>query len=244
MVKRNYVYDLCILCLSIITLLQMAATTFLPLDASTVSILFYSDTGICFVFMLDFAYRLAKAPDRWRYFMTWGWLDLVSSIPAVGVFRWARIARILRIIRVFRGVRIWKELTAQWAINRAGSTLTVVIMILVVLLVVSSLSIVQFEAGQGGNIDSAQDAVWWSFVTMTTVGYGDKYPVTPEGRLLASLLMVAGIGLFGAFTGFVSKKFSEPSEHEQEGELQSVQMRLAGIEEKLNLLIAHHKLER
>jgi len=57
------------------------------------------------------------------------------------------------------------------------------------------------------NIKSAEDAIWWTIVTVTTVGYGDKYPVTTEGRVIGILVMVAGVGLFGTYTGFIASLF-------------------------------------
>lgn len=71
----------------------------------------------------------------------------------------------------------------------------------------SSIAILQVEDSPNSNIKSAEDAIWWSYVTITTVGYGDKYPVTTEGRLIAAVLMTAGVGLFGTFTGFLASWF-------------------------------------
>ena len=59
------------------------------------------------------------------------------------------------------------------------------------------------------NIKDAEDALWWSFVTITTVGYGDRFPVTTEGRLVGAVLMICGVGLFGTFTGFIASWFME-----------------------------------
>jgi voltage-gated potassium channel len=63
------------------------------------------------------------------------------------------------------------------------------------------------EKDPNSNIRSAEDAIWWSYVTMTTVGYGDKFPVITEGRIIAAVLMTAGVGLFGTFTANVSSWF-------------------------------------
>ncbi|WP_338327313.1 potassium channel family protein [Porphyromonas gingivalis] len=60
---------------------------------------------------------------------------------------------------------------------------------------------------QTSNITTAEDAIWWSYVTITTVGYGDKYPVTTEGRIIAMFLMTAGVGLFGTFTAYIASLF-------------------------------------
>ncbi|MDX2322088.1 MAG: potassium channel family protein, partial [Moritella sp.] len=65
---------------------------------------------------------------------------------------------------------------------------------------------------EGSNINTGIDALWWAFVTITTVGYGDYYPVTTGGRIIAALLMTAGVGLFGTFTGFISSWFVDGGE--------------------------------
>lgn len=75
------------------------------------------------------------------------------------------------------------------------------------MVVFSSIAILQFETLPNSNIKTAGDAIWWSYVTITTVGYGDKYPVTPEGRIIAAMLMTVGVGLFGTFTAYISSWF-------------------------------------
>ena len=67
-----------------------------------------------------------------------------------------------------------------------------------------------FEDVPEANIKGVEDAIWWAFVTITTVGYGDRFPVTSEGRLIGALLMTAGVGLFGTFSGFVASWFLAP----------------------------------
>ena len=78
-----------------------------------------------------------------------------------------------------------------------------------------SIAILQFEQGPTGTIQSPGDAMWWAIVTVTTVGYGDTYPVSPEGRVLASVLMAAGVGLFGTFTAFIASWFLAAEDEEE-----------------------------
>ena len=86
-------------------------------------------------------------------------------------------------------------------------TLTSVLIIAVLLIIFSSIAILQVEHDPKSNIKTASDALWWAYVTITTVGYGDRYPVTEEGRILAAVLMTAGVGLFGTFTAYISSLF-------------------------------------
>jgi voltage-gated potassium channel len=80
-------------------------------------------------------------------------------------------------------------------------------MIAILMVIFSSIAILQVENVPNSNIKTAEDALWWSYVTVTTVGYGDKFPVTLEGRIIAGFLMTTGVGLFGTFTGFVASWF-------------------------------------
>ena len=75
------------------------------------------------------------------------------------------------------------------------------------MLILGSISILQVETVPESNIKTASDAIWWAFTTITTVGYGDVYPVTAGGRVIAALLIITGVGLFGTFTGFVAAWF-------------------------------------
>jgi voltage-gated potassium channel len=85
------------------------------------------------------------------------------------------------------------------------------------------------------NITTAVDALWWSYVTMTTVGYGDFYPVSTEGRLIAAVLMMAGVGLFGTFTGFVTSWFIEDTEEDQTEALIAIQKELTFLRKQMEM---------
>ena len=85
-----------------------------------------------------------------------------------------------------------------------------------------------FERDEG-NIKTAEDAFWWSVTTVTTVGYGDRFPMTSEGRAVAVLLMIAGVGMFGTFSGFVAAWFLAPDREEQENEVKELRHELVRV---------------
>ncbi len=210
-------YQVFMLALCLYALVALATQAFLPLDPGTRQILDIADYGVCMLFLVDFILNLATAPKRMEYLIRWGWIDLASSIPAVPALRWGRAARVLRIFRVLRGARSTKLLASFVLERRAEEAFLAAALLSLLLVVLSSVSILEFERGADSNIKTAQDALWWAYVTITTVGYGDKYPVTPEGRIIAAFLMTAGVGLFGTFSGFVASWFLKPAAAEQEG---------------------------
>lgn len=112
-------YQLFMLALCVYTLLALAAEVVLRPGGEIRLLLGYADTAICAVFLLDFLLCIYRAPSRWRYLYTWGWLDLASSIPTIDVARWGRAARAARIFRVLRGVRATKILGSLALAKRA-----------------------------------------------------------------------------------------------------------------------------
>jgi voltage-gated potassium channel len=195
--------DIVILILSLYVLIALLADTFFKLPSEVSRLLDLIDNGICAIFLYDFFYRLVKAPSKLK-FLKWGWIDLVSSIPAFPCLRYGRLIRLLKILRVLRAIRSVKILTELFK-SREHGTFATVSFIAILMIIFGSISILQVEQGDpSSNIKTAGDAIWWAFTTITTVGYGDRYPVTGEGRFIAGMLMITGVGLFGTFTGYVA----------------------------------------
>jgi voltage-gated potassium channel len=237
-------YQLFMLALCVFALVALAFETLAPLTASTRQILEVADSGICILFFGDFVLQLVRAPSRGRYFIRWGWIDLLSSIPMIDALRVGRAARLMRIVRVLRGVRSTKLLAGLVLGKRAEATFLAVALVSLLLVVFASIAILQFEHVEGSNIRSAQDALWWSFVTITTVGYGDRYPITAEGRFVAGLLMTAGVGLFGTFSGYVASWFLTPATRERESELQELRIEVVKLRTLLERSTADQDAER
>jgi len=229
-------YLIFIVALSLLALAALVAEMMLPLDPASRTILAYADTIICALFLLDFLLCLHRAKDKKRYLLTWGWLDLISSIPALPLFRWGRAIRLVRILRVLRVMRSGRVLVNAVLAKRAQSGLLTAVLATILLIVTGSIAVLSVEQVEGANIKTAQDALWWSVTTMTTVGYGDRYPVTSEGRLIAAFLMFGGVGLFGVLSGFIATMFIKPSENKEASELEAVRQELAHIRRQLETL--------
>lgn len=199
-------FQFAVLVLSLVLLLGLTAELLLPVPREIQRLVFIIDTVVCLVLFIDFAVRLRAAPSKLR-FMKWGWIDLLASIPAVEVLRYGRIFRIVRIVRMIVAIRsLNRFLRILWESKaHAGAAAILVIAFLVISF--GSAGVLLAEQTPDANIRTAEDALWWSITTVTTVGYGDRYPVTTAGRLIATLLMVSGIGLFGTLSGVAASFF-------------------------------------
>lgn len=226
-------YQIFMLLLCLYALGALAAQTAIRLEPETRLILEYSDYAVCAIFFADFVISLLTAADRWRYFATWGWLDLLSSIPTIEVVRWGRAARIVRVFRVLRGLRATKLLATVIMRRRAENTALAASLAALLLVVFCSIAILHFESDVESNIKTAEDALWWAFATITTVGYGDRYPVTSEGRFVAVILMCAGVGLYGTLSGILASWFVG---HPPNTEGPDLQAELAALREEVAAL--------
>jgi voltage-gated potassium channel len=232
-----------ILLLSVYVLVALFVQTVFQLPPAVDQLIDRLDFAVCLVFVYEFFHRLYKAPVKMK-FLKWGWIDLVASVPMFDFLRWGRLVRVIRILRILRAFRSSKRLIYYFLKRRAQSTLAAVALISIVLAISSSIAILNFETEPESNIKTPADALWWSFVTITTVGYGDKYPVTHEGRIIAGVLMMAGIGLFVTFTGYVTSFFLEAEQKKEESEIQELVREVRALSEKVEALEATINDER
>ena len=213
--EKFNLFQLIIVVLSIYVLVSLIISTFFNLSPELQLLLDYIDNAICIVFLLNFFVGLYNTENKWKY-LKWGWIDLISSIPNIDIFRYGRILRLIRLLRILRAFRSTKVLAKYIFRKKAHGAFTTASIFATLILIFSSIAILQAETTANGNIKTAEDALWWAFTTITTVGYGDKFPVTTEGRIIGVILMTAGVGLFGVFTGFIASWFVEHHQKETE----------------------------
>jgi len=228
---KSHPYLLFMLGLSLLSLAMLAAMNVDGLNADQKSVLALADNMVCLLFFGDFLYTLHKAPNRLGYFLRWGWLDLLSCVPMVDALRVTRLARILRIIRLLRGAKI---LGAFLLARRAESAFMAMCLLAILLVVTCSIAILQVENVPGSTIRTAGDAVWWAITTITTVGYGDRVPTTTEGRLVASFLMLFGVGLFATLSGFIAHWFLKPNQRDQDSEMATLIAEVRALRERID----------
>ncbi|MEY4288803.1 MAG: hypothetical protein RLZZ30_891 [Bacteroidota bacterium] len=198
--------DFIVIVLTLYVLGALVIDNFLQLPKETTILLSYIDLVICGFFFFEFSYRLLKAENKLS-FMKWGWIDLLSCVPMIDFLRAGRLLRLIRLFRIIRAFKSTNQLIHHIFKNKAEGALTSVISISVLLVIFSSIAILEVESGTGSNICTAEDALWWSFSTILNAGYGDVYPITTEGRIIAMVLMVFGIGLLGTLTAYIASVF-------------------------------------
>jgi voltage-gated potassium channel len=206
-----------------------------PVHGAVALSLLVTDYVIWVLFGLDYFVRLYLAPER-RAFVRGHLMDL--AVVALPFLRPLRVLRAMGGLRVLQASRLAAYAGTGLSHARAIVTrrgLHHVLVIVVVIMLVASVLEVAFEAhAKGSNIHNFGDALWWSVVTVTSVGYGDKYPVTGAGRAVAVVLMITGIALFGVVTASIASYFVE--QDEQEGDRR--------IEERMDeILTVLHRLE-
>ncbi len=169
------------------------------------SIYLICDRAILIIFAIEYFARLYLAKDKKTYFKE-NIFELLSIIPLDSFFRGFRIFRIIRIIRI---ILLTKRLSGRLILFLKTNGFIYVLMITFATVFIRATAIYYLE--NNISMESFGDALWWSFVTVTTVGYGDLSPVTSAGRVVAAVLMIVGIGFIGMLTGtiatfFLSKK--------------------------------------
>jgi voltage-gated potassium channel len=183
----------------------------LPISDATRQLLRVYDNLICFVFLFDFGFNLARSHPKREYVVgRRGWLDLLGSIPSfgfapwAGLFRLARLSRLARITRLLRGKKK-RELLDDVLQHRGQYAAFITVLLGIIVLVLASVLVLQAESkAPDANITSGGGALWWAIVTITTVGYGDEYPVTAMGRIVAAFVMFAGIGIIGSLASILA----------------------------------------
>jgi len=210
-------YELFILLLSLVSIFNMAigfTANFVTFDQDLLDVILIIDTIITVFFLFDFCYRFFTASSRSAYFFKGaGWADLLACIPFFRVFRLFRVVRAVRLMRVFGPRNMLNEVIN----NRAGSALYITVFSVIVLAELAAMTILKAEmANPDANITTGGDAVWWVFVTITTVGYGDRFPTTAAGRVIGVGVMFCGIALLGVLTSFLAAFFVAPPKKKEE----------------------------
>jgi voltage-gated potassium channel len=234
---KNTGYELFILLLSLVSIANMAISSFsiITRDDPVLEVVRIINSLLILFFLFDFSYRLFTASSKATYFFkNWGWADLLACVPVLRAFRVFRIVRAARLMRAF-GL---KNMVNEVINHRADSALYLTVFAVTVLAEVAAIFVLQ--AGQmnpAANIVTGEDAVWWVVVSITTVGYGDRFPTTTLGRIVGVVVLFCGIALLGVLTSFLAHFFLS-SRKKPEGGLvpDDARARIADLQARLDEL--------
>ncbi|WP_300481974.1 ion transporter [Shewanella sp.] len=225
-------FEMAMMLLSLLSVIIVLVMTFGRLDSETYRLLFFVDTSICMIFMINFFIGLFRARDK-RFFIRHHWIDFIASIPAIEALRMARLFQILRVIRL---IRMSRSLLLPLIKQRKQATLASLLVAMVTILTLASVIILIVESGtEGANIQTAEQAIWWALVTISTVGYGDYYPVTTAGHIIGGIVIVSGVSFFGVISGYMASVFVAPDETERQ---ERQEAHKAEIKSELELALA------
>lgn len=167
---------------------------------------YYIDVIIWGIFVIDYIYRIVKADNKKHFFRT-NIFDLLAILPFNSAFRAFRSLKLLRLLKLTKMTklialvgRIYKKTKGFFKTNGFQYML----LLSTVMILIAGVLISFFEGM------TLQNGIWWAFVTITTVGYGDISPNTLAGRIIACVLMVMGIGLLGSLTSAITTYFIKP----------------------------------
>jgi voltage-gated potassium channel len=227
------IYNIALSVLSSLALALLGIDLFFDYGQEVSKLIQFYDFILCGVFFADFLLNLKASKDWKKYLLTTGWIDLLSSIPMVDYLRLGRISKIFKLLRLVRISKGYFLVFTSFRENKKKSTFLLASSLSSVILCLCSILILLVETSSDSNIKSAENAIWWSIATITTVGYGDYYPVTGPGRVIASILMVTGITVFGVITASLSSLFIN-KDSDASSELSEIKNELAEL--KLILL--------
>ena len=212
---KNIGYEIFIGALSVLSIVNMVLM-FLARDASLDTVVQIMNAIFMPIFFADFCYRFFTAASKSGYFFRkFGWADLLSSLPFPNL-KILRVFRLWRVIRLMRNFGL-RNLAHALIEDRAGNALFMVVFLVFCVLEFGALAVLAAESSSpNANITNASDALWWDFVTITTVGYGDRFPTTNAGRIVGIFVMIAGVGLFSTLSGFLANTFLSPPKKEEE----------------------------
>lgn len=197
-------YEILMALLSICAIVTLIVDFSLELNPNYITILSYIDNIIIVIFSIDYFARFYLAKNK-KEFVLHNIIDLIAIIPFSSIFQGIRILRFIKIIRLLRVIVLLFKVKKHANNFIRTNNFHYVIWITLITLVIGTFGIHFAEGLTLGN------AVWWSFVTITTVGYGDISPASPIGRLIAGFLMLIGIGFLSMLTSTIATFFLKKS---------------------------------
>ena len=216
------IFDISVLILIAISITSLSIETLPGLSPQMKHALFSLEIGITIIFTIEYTLRIATAPNKWKYiFSFYGAVDLTAIAPfyfllgidlyALRAFRFFRIFRILKFTRYSRAMDRFGK-----AILEVKEEALIFLFATTLLLYISAAGIYYFEHDtQPEAFQSIFHSMWWAVATLTTVGYGDVYPITTGGKAFTFVMLMCGLGIVAVPAGLVSSALSRVRRNEE-----------------------------
>lgn len=208
-------FELFIAALIVLSVLLFAVETLPNKGPLLMQMLAWADSVFLVVFSTEYLLRIWLEHKKTDYiFSFYGIVDLICILPFYFAILMGleslRLLRLFRLLRIFKMVRYSRAINRVWlAIYSAREELIVFFGASLIMIVLSAVGIYHFEhQAQPEVYRSLFDALWWAVVTLTTVGYGDTYPITMAGRLFTFIMLMIGLGLIAVPTSIVTSSLS------------------------------------
>ena len=221
--RAGRAFDLVVLCLILVSVASLSVETLPNLPPKVRSALWMSEIVITILFTVEYALRIATAERKAEYiFSFYGIIDLIAVLPfylALGID-----LRVIRSVRLFRVFVIFKLARYSRAMERFGKALVrtrdevmVFLMATFILLYISAVGIYYCEhEAQPDTFKSVFHSLWWAAATLTTVGYGDAYPITAGGKIFTFLMLMCGLGVVAVPAGLIAAALTKVLDKEEE----------------------------
>jgi len=205
--------------LIIVSVVSYSLTTLPNLDPKTTKFLHWLEVGIIVLFTIEYIFRVIAAASKTRFVLSFnGLVDLLVILPFY--LSMAANLQALRLLRLIRLIKLMKLVRYSNAVNNLVSAiratkdeLAIFLLASLIVIYLAAFGIFHFENPVQPDVyRSIFDCLWWAVITLTTVGYGDLYPITVGGRVFTFLILMVGVGLVAVPTGLISSSLTSIKE--------------------------------
>ena len=211
-------FDIALLLVIVLSIALVMLESVATLNVKYFDIFYMAEWIITIIFSIEYILRVISIRKPWTYiFSFYGIVDLLSTIPTYLVLLFGghnfffaiRAFRLLRVFRILKTTHYIGESNKLWRAVKNSRVKVFVFLFTVLIICIIMGTLMYLIEGPENGFDNIPLSVYWSIVTLTTVGYGDIFPATPLGQVLASVIMIMGYGIIAVPTGIVSAEYSK-----------------------------------
>jgi voltage-gated potassium channel len=233
------VFDIFIMSLIVVNVLVCVFGTINSLERANKNFFYYFELISVLIFSIEYILRIWSCVENKKYsspvrgrlkyiFSPMAFIDLLAILPfyiSIGGINLIglRVLRLFRILRLVKVGRYYSSLTIIKNVFREKKEELVLTTVILVFLLFMSSSLMYYAENQAQPeaFSSIPQAMWWAVITLTTVGYGDVYPITTLGKIIGAIIAIIGIGMFALPTGIIGAGFVEEIEKKKKREKKS-----------------------